>query len=283
MRTGWTGGQYSIVRAVCGVCLFVYFVLLVVDGATPLLMFAAVAAVFFAIGYVDRIAALVMLAFLVARNPSSFGAWLLLWHACLPPAPFFSLAARGRVDPRGGWSMSPALFAAAVIVIVISFAFGTGTERGILLLALALLFVPVVVPRREPEATDDVFYDGTCGLCHSGMRWLVAEDPTGTSFRYAPLFGDAFAAAFPNATDLPDSVIVKTAGGAVLVRSDAALRLLSRLGGFWRIFGILFGVLPRRLRDAMYDFIASVRYRIFGRKKDACPLMPPDLRSRFTV
>jgi predicted DCC family thiol-disulfide oxidoreductase YuxK len=37
------------------------------------------------------------------------------------------------------------------------------------------------------------------------------------------------------------------------------------------------------VRDAMYDFVARVRYRIFGRKKDACPLMPPDLRSRFTV
>jgi len=76
---------------------------------------------------------------------------------------------------------------------------------------------------------------------------------------------------------------VKSASGAVLVRSDAAVHLLSRLGGFWRIGGMLFGVLPRRVRDAMYDFVARVRYRIFGRKKDACPLMPPDLRSRFTL
>jgi predicted DCC family thiol-disulfide oxidoreductase YuxK len=283
VKTGWTGGQYSIVRAVCGVCLFVYFVALVAGGATLLLLPAAVAAVFLAIGWFDRVAALVILVCFGARNPPAFGAWLLLWHACLPPAPFFSLAARGRVDPRGGWSMSPVMFVAAALVIVISFAFGTGTEKAIAVLALVILFLPRVIPRREPEATDEVFYDGTCGLCHSGMRWLVAEDPTGTSFRYAPLFGDAFAAAFPDATDLPDSVIVKTAGGAVLVRSDAAVRLLSRLGGFWRIFGALFGVLPRRLRDAMYDLIASVRYRIFGRKKDACPLMPKDLRSRFTV
>lgn len=283
MKTGWTGGQYSVVRAVCGIGLAVYFVALVAGGETLLLLPGAVAAVFLAIGWLDRVAALVILACLGARNPPAFGAWLLLWHACLPPAPFFSLAARGRVDPRGGWSMSPAMFAAAALVIAISFAFGTGTERAIALAALAILFVPMVVPRREPGATDEVFYDGTCGLCHGGMRWLVAEDPTGTSFRYAPLFGDAFAAAFPNAADLPDSVIVKTAGGVVLVRSDAALRLLSRLGGLWRIFGIAFGVLPRRLRDAMYDFIAGIRYRIFGRKKDACPLMPPDLRSRFTV
>lgn len=282
MKTGWTGGQYSIVRAVCGIGLAVYFTALVAGGATPLLLAAAAASVFLAIGWLDRIAALVILAFFVARNPQAFGAWLLLWHVFLPPAPFLSVAARGHVDPRGGWSMSPALFAAAMFVIVTSLLFGT-TEKAIAVAALVIPFVPMVVPRREPETTDEVFYDGTCGLCHSGMRWLVAEDPTGTSFRYAPLFGDAFAAAFPNAADLPDSVIVKTAGGTVLVRSDAALRLLSRLGGLWRIFGIVFGVLPRRLRDAMYDFIAGIRYRIFGRKNDACPLMPPDLRSRFTV
>ncbi|HET8772361.1 MAG TPA: DCC1-like thiol-disulfide oxidoreductase family protein [Thermoanaerobaculia bacterium] len=283
MKTGWTGGQYSIVRAACGAGLFVYFVALVARDATPLLLIPAVAALCLAIGWLDRASALFILMVLGLRHPPAAGAWLLLWHVFLPPAPFLSLAARGRVDPRGGWSMSRAMFVAAALVIVVTLGRGEGTEKRFALLALAILFVPMVVPRREPEATDEVFYDGTCGLCHSGMRWLVAEDPTGTSFRYAPLFGDAFAAAFPNATDLPDSVIVKTAGGAVLVRSDAAVHLLGRLGGLWRIFGIVFGALPRRWRDAMYDFIASVRYRIFGRKKDACPLMPPDLRSRFTV
>lgn len=284
MKNAWTGGQYSIVRAIVGACLFVYFL-----SRLDLSSFFAIAAVFLAIGWFDRVAAIVLwcaFAWLYWLTPVMLLSSPLLIHACLPPAPFLSSAARGRVDPRGNWSFPPVLYATAWIAMALGW--------------LAMLVAPVVldpivicfhlflinpawVPRRAPETTDDVFYDGTCGLCHSGMRWLVAEDPTGTSFRYAPLGGEAFAAAFPNATDLPDSVIVKTAGGAVLVRSDAAVHLLSRLGGFWRIGGMLYGALPRRLRDGMYDFVARVRYRFFGRKKEACPLIPPDLRSRFTV
>lgn len=284
VKNAWTGGQYSIVRAIVGLCLFAFFL-----SRLDVTSFFAIAAVFFAIGWFDGIAAVVLwcgLAWVYWLTPVMLLSSPLLIHAFLPPAPFFSLAARGRVDPRGNWSFSPALFATAWIAVILGWLAMLVLPAGFspLLVCLYLfLFNPAWVPRRAPETTDDVFYDGTCGLCHSGMRWLVAEDPTGTSFRYAPLGGDAFAAAFPDATDLPDSVIVKTGSGAVLVRSDAAVHLFSRLGGLWRIGGALFGVLPRRVRDAMYDFVARVRYRIFGRKKDACPLMPPDLRSRFTV
>lgn len=378
LDNGWTGGQYSIVRAVFGLGLFVHFVLLIVgsregsvaspllnlfpnvlrvDGlATPAIVLAAIASLFFAIGWFDRAAAILLvyvLACLFDRDAPRlepwlpFAGWLLLVHACLPRAPFLSVAARGRVDPRGGWSMPPAAFASVWIVMSIGYSYRGWTKLnsaswdlmlatpspllqilawgalalellygplalvrrvrpwlwlamllmhlgamvlidfadfGLMMVILHLfMFDPAWIPRRAPEATDQVFYDGTCGLCHSGMRWLVAEDPTGMSFRYAPLFGEAFASAFPAPSGLPDSVIVKTATGAVLVRSDSAIHLLARLGGLWRIGGILFGALPRRVRDAMYDFVARVRYRIFGRKKDACPLMPADLRSRFTV
>jgi predicted DCC family thiol-disulfide oxidoreductase YuxK len=296
MKNGWTGGQYSIVRAIFGIGLFVHFARRIpwtreAFVEASLLILAAVAAVFFAIGWLDRLAAVVIwcvLAWFSARNlPLLAASSLLLWHALLPRAPFLSVAARGRVDPRGGWSMPRPMYAAVWIVMAV--AYGLLARNGFADFNFLMLFLPLFafdpawVPGRAPETTDEVFYDGTCGLCHSGMRWLVAEDPTGTSFRYAPLFGDAFAAAFPGSTDLPDSVIVKTAAGAVLVRSDAAVHLLARLGGLWRIFGVVFGALPRRVRDAMYDFVARIRYRIFGRKKDACPLMPADLRSRFTV
>ncbi len=275
----WTGGQYSLVRAVIGIWLFVH--LIAIAPWMPLAFVPAVASIFFALGWFDRIAALVILGFLVWWDRANLTAWMLLWHAFLPRAPFLSVDARGRVDPRGGWSISPAMFIAAIFVLAIGFVLGDAKVPAAVL--FVVLFIPQIIPRRAPETTDEVFYDGTCGLCHSGMRWLVAEDATGTSFRYAPLFGDAFAAAFPDATGLPDSVIVKTFGGATLVRSDAAVHLLARIGGIWRIVGSLCGVLPRHVRDAMYDFVARIRYRVFGRQKDACPLMPADLRSRFTV
>ena len=253
MRNGWTGGQYSIVRAILGIVLLVYFL---VNACQWVPIAGALAAIFFIIGWYDRIAAVVMLVVLgwIAHPLLLLPAALLVVHLFVPPAPFLSYAARGRVDPRGGWRMPRGLF---------------------------FWLDPGGIAPRAKGTTDDVYYDGTCGLCHRGMRWLVSEDPTGTSFRYAPLGGDSFVAAFPDASGLPDSVIVRTPEGAVFVRSDAAIHLLGRLGGLWRAGGTIFGWLPRRLRDAAYDFVARVRYRIFGRAKDACPLIPPDLRSRF--
>jgi predicted DCC family thiol-disulfide oxidoreductase YuxK len=259
VRNGWTGGQYSIVRAVLGIVLLIYFL---ANARQWVPLAGALAAIFFIIGWHDRIAAVVMLLVLgwmigwMAHPLLLLPAVLLVVHLFVPPAPFLSFAARGRVDPRGGWRMPRGLF---------------------------FWLDPAWIARRAPETTDDVYYDGTCGLCHRGMRWLVAEDPTGTSFRYAPLGGDSFVEAFPDAQGLPDSVIVRTPGGEVLVRSDAAVHLLGRLGGLWRVGGTVFGWLPRRVRDGAYDLVARVRYRIFGRAKDACPLIPPDLRSRFSA
>jgi predicted DCC family thiol-disulfide oxidoreductase YuxK len=40
-------------------------------------------------------------------------------------------------------------------------------------------------------------------------------------------------------------------------------------------------VIPRPLRDVLYDFVARIRYRVFGRCDDLCPVVPPDLRARF--
>jgi predicted DCC family thiol-disulfide oxidoreductase YuxK len=35
------------------------------------------------------------------------------------------------------------------------------------------------------------------------------------------------------------------------------------------------------VRDMIYDFIARVRYRLFGRRDQLCPIVPPELRARF--
>jgi predicted DCC family thiol-disulfide oxidoreductase YuxK len=118
-------------------------------------------------------------------------------------------------------------------------------------------------------------------LCHRSVRLLIAEDASGRAFEYAPLGSERFHAVFPAGAELPDSIVVHTAEGRTFVRSDAVVHLMHRLGGLWRVIGVLAGIVPRALRDALYDFIARVRYRIFGRTKEACPLMPPDLRSRF--
>ena len=59
--------------------------------------------------------------------------------------------------------------------------------------------------------------------------------------------------------------------------------MLGRLGPPWRLLGRLARMVPRALRDGVYDLVARVRYRVFGREPEACPVIPKQLRSRFDL
>jgi len=135
----------------------------------------------------------------------------------------------------------------------------------------------------EANTLDMMFYDGYCGLCHRAVRFVLAEDREGKLFRFAPLQGAAFERLVPaeRRESLPDSVVVLTADGRLLVRSEAFLHILRRLGGAWKVVAVVLGVVPRGLRDFVYDFVARVRFHVFGRREDLCPVMPAELRARF--
>ena len=151
-------------------------------------------------------------------------------------------------------------------------------------LPLALLFVfdPAWVAPLQRARPVRVFYDGSCGLCHGFVRFLLAEDRAGV-VRFAPLQGPTFERALAPElrAALPDSVVVLDDGGRALVRSEGVRHVLASLGGWWRVFALLQAVVPRFVRDGVYDGIASVRKRVFGTTKDACPLMPRELGARF--
>lgn len=131
--------------------------------------------------------------------------------------------------------------------------------------------------------TELLFYDGHCGLCHRAVKFVLKHDRSGTAFRFAPLQGATFQSRVPpeKRATLPDSVVVLTSRGQLLIRSNAFLHILRRLGGGWGFLAALLSVIPRPLRDAVYNIVARIRYRIFGRQDDLCPIVPPDLRARF--
>jgi predicted DCC family thiol-disulfide oxidoreductase YuxK len=63
------------------------------------------------------------------------------------------------------------------------------------------------------------------------------------------------------------------------LRSDAMLRLLDHIGGFWRVVSWL-RIVPRPLHDSIYGAVAKRRYRWFGRF-DICRIPPAEFRDRF--
>ena len=130
-----------------------------------------------------------------------------------------------------------------------------------------------------------VLFDGVCVLCDRSMRWLLDAD-RGNRLSFAPLQGETARAVLgrhPEVTgDLSSVVYVRDfegPGETVHLRSDAAAAILQDLGGAYRVLA-LFRLLPRVVRDALYDWIAAHRYRWFG-KLDACRLPEKGSEQKF--
>ncbi|MCC6321263.1 MAG: thiol-disulfide oxidoreductase DCC family protein [Phycisphaerales bacterium] len=127
-----------------------------------------------------------------------------------------------------------------------------------------------------------VLFDGVCNLCNGCVRWIVKRDRSAV-FRFAPMQSGAArraleAAGVPTASPQPDSIIVIDADG-VHTRSDSAIAIARRLGFPWSLARVG-RVLPRSVRDWLYDRVARNRYRLFG-KAGTCMVPTPELRSRF--
>jgi predicted DCC family thiol-disulfide oxidoreductase YuxK len=135
----------------------------------------------------------------------------------------------------------------------------------------------------DAQAAEYLFYDGHCGLCHRAVKFVLRHDLGGRAFRFAPLQGSTFLTrvAVERRVGLPDSVVVLTRDGELLVRSASFLHVLRRLGGGWGVVAAILSVVPRGMRDFVYDFIARIRYRVFGEREDLCPIVPVELRARF--
>jgi predicted DCC family thiol-disulfide oxidoreductase YuxK len=137
-------------------------------------------------------------------------------------------------------------------------------------------FDPSWIPGVQAAATENIFYDGQCGLCHWAVRLAIAEDITASRFRYAPLRGKAFERLVPEAvrSGLPDSVVLLTSDGRFLTRSTAVIRILERLGGVWRCLGVVLALVPSSVGDLAYDFIARNRLRLLRLQASSCPIVP---------
>lgn len=139
-----------------------------------------------------------------------------------------------------------------------------------------------MVTRQEPGVLVPslVLFDGECNLCNGSVQFILRRDPH-ARFQFAALQSAvgrrALAAVAPGA-QFPDSIVL-VAGGRAAVKSTAALRIARGLRWPWPLFAVFF-VVPRPLRDLVYDWIARHRYRWFG-KRASCMVPTPALRSRF--
>ena len=120
-----------------------------------------------------------------------------------------------------------------------------------------------------------------CNLCSRAVR-IVLERDKAKVFRFAAM-QSAAGRELLKQHGLPErgvDYLVLVEGGWAHTKSDAVIRIASRLTGPWRCWAAVVRLVPRFLRDFKYDFIARFRYRLFGKRK-ACLLTSPDAAERF--
>ncbi len=125
-----------------------------------------------------------------------------------------------------------------------------------------------------------ILFDGVCNLCVGSVRFVIERD-RGGRFRFASLQSEAgreIVERCNDARDVPDAMGL-VEGGRISWKSEAALRIARGLKWPWNLFAV-FLIVPRFVRDGVYDFIAARRYRWFG-KRETCMVATDDVRKRF--
>jgi predicted DCC family thiol-disulfide oxidoreductase YuxK len=124
-----------------------------------------------------------------------------------------------------------------------------------------------------------MLYDGVCNLCNSSVRFVLKRDKAGI-FRFAALqSAKACELLEPYGTKVGLDTIYLIENGRLYDRSSAALRIMRRLRFPWPLMTI-FLVVPKPLRDIVYNWIGRNRYRWFGHT-DACQIPDAAVQNRF--
>lgn len=125
-----------------------------------------------------------------------------------------------------------------------------------------------------------VLFDGVCNLCSSSVQFILKRDKK-DQFLFGSLqgnYGQQILKQYNLPTDTFNSFMLLE-GNKLYTRSSGALRMLKYIGGGWSLLYI-FIIVPKFIRDAVYNLIAANRYKWFG-KMNECWLPRPEWKTKF--
>jgi predicted DCC family thiol-disulfide oxidoreductase YuxK len=126
----------------------------------------------------------------------------------------------------------------------------------------------------QPDVnTRIIIFDGICHVCSGWVRFFRRHrvDPP---FQLIPMqspAGKAILVEYGIDPEDPATFLVLDQGRR-FIESDAVIRVISALGGLWRMSNALY-IVPKSWRDFLYRLLARNRYRWFGRRS-VCYLPP---------
>jgi len=125
-----------------------------------------------------------------------------------------------------------------------------------------------------------ILFDGVCNLCNDSVTFIIKHDKKDT-FKFTALqsaVGMIMVTEHNIDTSKTDSIILMD-GDTFYTKSTAALMISKHLsGGYPLLYGFL--IVPKFIRNLVYDFIARNRYKWFG-KKENCMIPTPELKKKF--
>ena len=132
-----------------------------------------------------------------------------------------------------------------------------------------------------PKGKYLILFDGVCNLCNSSVQFVMKHDKD-NRFIFTSLQGKTAENIIENFnidTTKIDSILLFTPEEELFHKSTAALKIAHRLKFPINLMSVFF-ILPKFLRDIVYDFIAKNRYKWFG-KRESCYMPTPELTSKF--
>jgi predicted DCC family thiol-disulfide oxidoreductase YuxK len=145
-----------------------------------------------------------------------------------------------------------------------------------MLLAHLITFDPRWVRRWTPQTRGLLLFDGDCAFCNAAVRFAIREDQA-RRLSFAPLAGPLAKSLLAQAPlgCREDTIVFVHAGGRE-IKARAVAGILMHSGGLWVLAGKLLWFVPSRIANAGYDFVGRIRYRLGGRRENACALLPAD-------
>ena len=125
-----------------------------------------------------------------------------------------------------------------------------------------------------------ILFDGVCNLCNTSVQFILKHDQK-KQFLFTSLQSDAATKLllqfnYKN-NDLKSLILIED--NKIYIKSDAVLEIARKLDPLWNSF-YAFKIIPKSIRNAVYDFVAKNRYKWFG-KKDHCVFEITEHRNRF--
>ena len=124
-----------------------------------------------------------------------------------------------------------------------------------------------------------LLFDGVCNFCNFWVNFAIKRDPA-KKLRFTTLQGENAKSILANhhiSNNLGTVILIEN--GKAYTQSSAVLRVARQLRGGWKLFyGLI--IIPKFIRDGIYNVIARNRYKWFGKKQN-CMVPTAAVKERF--